>query len=55
MSEEAEKITGMKFLGKIAYDGNVEKYVFEGRSLLELPDDSPAYLSVREIMKKAGY
>ncbi|RLI21059.1 cobalamin biosynthesis protein [Candidatus Bathyarchaeota archaeon] len=55
MGAEAEKITGMKYLGKIAYDENVEKYVFEGKSLLELPENSPAYLSVREIMRKAGY
>jgi len=55
MGRKAEEITGMKFLGKIAYDENVEKYVLEGKSLLELPDDSPAYLSVKEIMRRAGY
>jgi len=55
MGRKAEEITGMKFLGKIAYDENVERYVLEGKSLLELPDDSPAYLSVKEIMRRAGY
>ncbi len=55
MGKRAEEITGMKYLGKIAYDENVEKYVLEGKSLLELPNDSPAYLSVKEIMRKAGY
>ena len=55
MGRKAEEITGMKFLGKIAYDENVERYVLEGKSLLELPDNSPAYLSVKEIMRRAGY
>ncbi len=55
LGEEAEKRLGLKFLGKIAYDENVEKFVLFGRSLLELPDDSPAYCSVKEIMEKAGY
>ena len=55
MGRKAEEITGMRFLGKIAYDENVERYVLEGKSLLELPDDSPAYLSVKEIMRRAGY
>jgi len=29
--------------------------VLFGKSLLEIPDDSPAYQSVKEIMKRAGY
>ena len=36
LGEEAEKRLGLKFLGKIAYDENVEKFVLFGRSLLEL-------------------
>lgn len=55
LGEEAERKLGLKFLGKIAYDENVEKFVLSGRSLLEIPDDSPAYRSVKEIMKRAGY
>ena len=55
LGEEAERKLGLRFLGKIAYDENVEKFVLFGKSLLEIPDDSPAYQSVKEIMKRAGY
>lgn len=48
-------IEGASYLGKIDYDASVEKYNLIGRSLLELPEDSPAYLSVRRILAKAGY
>lgn len=50
-----EGITGLKYLGKIANDENVESAVLDGRSLLQLPSTSPAYNSVTEIMKRAGY
>ena len=52
---EVESKTGVKYLGKIAYDEEVERYVLSGKSLLELPLDSKAYASVGEILKKAGY
>jgi len=55
LEREVEKRTGLEYLGKIAYDNNVEDFIFSGRSLLELPSSSPAYCSVKEIMKKAGY
>jgi CO dehydrogenase maturation factor len=44
-----------KYLGKIASDERVEEYVLAGKSLLDLPSDSPAYVSVKEIMRAAGY
>jgi len=44
-----------EFLGRIEFDERVERFNFEGKSLLELPTDSPAYDAVREIMIKAGY
>ncbi len=43
------------YLGRIEYDARVEQYNLDGKSLLELPEDSPAALSVREILEKAGY
>lgn len=43
------------YLGKIEYDAKVEEYNLEGKSLLELPDDSLASLSVKRILEKAGY
>ncbi len=54
LEEHIRSIDGI-YLGKIDYDPNVEEYNLNGRSLLELPDDSPACLSVRRILTKAGY
>ncbi len=47
--------TGLPYLGKIAYDQTVEDYVLRGQSLLHLPPTSPAYLSITNILKQAGY
>jgi len=47
--------TGLKYVGKIAYDKSVENYVLSGKSLLELSSDSPAYNSIKNIMKGLGY
>ena len=55
LGEEIKEKTDLKFLGKIAYDSNVEEYILTGKSLLDLPESSPAYQSVKEILKKAGY
>lgn len=55
LEPEVKRKTDLEYLGKIAYDKNVEDYTLSGRSLLELPDSSPAYQSVRVILKKAGY
>ncbi|NIP66562.1 hypothetical protein GWN63_00355, partial [Candidatus Bathyarchaeota archaeon] len=54
LGERAED-TGLEYLGKIAYDKKVERFVLEGRSLLDLPSDSPAYRSVKKIMQRAKY
>ncbi len=57
-NEEIEKRIQSRngaFLGRIDYDAQVENYNLDGRSLLELPDDSPAVVSVRNILVKAGY
>ncbi|NIR86979.1 AAA family ATPase [Candidatus Bathyarchaeota archaeon] len=55
LESEVEKRTKLEYLGKIAYDKEVENYVLSGKSLLELSSSSPAYNSVKELMKKAGY
>ncbi len=39
-----------RYLGKIEYDEELRRFVLEGRSLLELPPTSPAYISVKRIM-----
>ncbi len=52
-TEEAEEYlrnTGEAYLGKMDYDARLERYNLEGKSLLELPDDSPACLSVKRIL-----
>ncbi|MCK4440125.1 cobalamin biosynthesis protein, partial [Candidatus Bathyarchaeota archaeon] len=55
LENQARKITQLEYLGKIAYDEKVEEYVLSGKSLLGLPSDSPAYISVKKIMEEARY
>jgi len=55
LEAEVEKRTKLKYLGKIAYDKEVENCVLSGKSLLKLPSSSPAYNSVKELMKKVAY
>lgn len=50
----AATATGQQYLGGIAFDPAVRDSVIAGRSLLELPEDSPAVMSVRHLMEKAG-
>ncbi len=54
-AEEQLRSAGAAYLGKIDYDSDVKQYNLEGRTLLELPADSPASLSVRRILVEAGY
>jgi len=51
----AETIEGVENIGTISYDKLLEQFVYEGKSLLDLPEESPGYQSVRSILKKAGY
>jgi len=55
LSGEAEKNLKLKYLGKIAYDEQLDEHVLSGKSLLTLPQDNAAYTSVKQIMKAAGY
>jgi hypothetical protein len=50
--EEALKF---KYLGKIVADEQVDDFVLNGKSLLDLPSDNPACASVKAIMKTTGY
>jgi CO dehydrogenase maturation factor len=57
-TQDAERFiqdTGATYLGKIEPDDRVEAYNLQGKSLQELPDDSPASLSVQKILMRAGY
>ena len=53
--EKGARDTGLKYLGRIACDEKVEDAILRGESLLDLPSDSPAYISVEGIMQRAGY
>jgi len=55
LEDQARKTLGFEFLGRVNYDNDLEKYVVAGKSLLDLPSDSSAYISVKKIMEKAGY
>src|SRR5674476_171053 len=51
----AEADLKYKYLGKIEADDQLDEFVLNGKSLLELPNDSKAYLSVQKILKTLGY
>ena len=55
LEEEVEKKTQLRYLGKLAYDKEVEQYVMNGRSLLDLSSASPAFSSVKKMLQRAGY
>ena len=55
LGSKAENELKFKYLGKIFADEQLDDYVLTGKSLLDLPSDNPAYLSVRKILKAAGY
>jgi CO dehydrogenase maturation factor len=44
-----------RYLGRILYDQKVRDFNLDGRSLLEIPDDSPSSLSIKKIIREAGY
>jgi hypothetical protein len=44
-----------KYLSKIAADEQLDGYVLNGQSLLDLPSDNAAHVSVKAIMKATGY
>ena len=53
--KQAEADLKFKFLGKIAEDEQLDEYVLNGKSLLDLPTDNKAYVSVKAILKTLGY
>jgi CO dehydrogenase maturation factor len=55
LGSEAETALKFKYLGKIKSDDELDDYVLDGKSLLDLPSSNAAYLSVQDIMKTAGY
>ena len=55
LGKQAEADLKFKFLGKIAEDEQLDDYALNGKSLLDLPSDNAAYLSVKAIMRATGY
>jgi len=55
LGKQAETELRFKFLGKIAGDEQLDDYVLNGKSLLDLPKNSKAYLSVKKILNTLGY
>jgi CO dehydrogenase maturation factor len=54
VAQQKVEASGETYLGNIEYDPDLAQYNLSGRSLLELPEDSPACISVKEILAKAG-
>ena len=54
MEKEAEN-QPFTYLGRVESDPRVSEYNIEGKSLLDLPLESPTYQSVKRILEKAGY
>lgn len=53
-SGEAERCLqdlGEQYLGKVDYDAGVREYNLKGESLWDLPEDSPACVSIRKILQ----
>ena len=55
LGKAAEEDLKFKYLGKIAQDELLDDYVLTGKSLLDLPNNNKAYLSVQAILKSLGY
>jgi len=55
LGQQAEADLKYKYLGKIEADDQLDEYVLNGKSLLDLQKDNKAYLSVQNILKTLGY
>ena len=47
--------SGEKYLGRIAYDPLIREHNLKGESLFKIPEDSPSSVSVKKILREAGY
>ena len=55
LGKQAEDDLKFKYLGKIEADDELDEYVLDGKSLLDLSKDNKAYLSVKKILQSLGY
>ena len=44
-----------KYIGKIEYDRSIEEFNLQGKSLFEIQEDSPMFISVKEVASSLGY
>jgi CO dehydrogenase maturation factor len=51
-TEEYLRGAGETYLGKIEYDADAQEYNLTGRSLLELPENSPAVSAIKGILSR---
>jgi CO dehydrogenase maturation factor len=55
LGKKAEDDLKFKYLGKIDADDQLDEFVLDGESLLDLPNTNKAYLSVQKILQNLGY
>jgi CO dehydrogenase maturation factor len=55
LGKKAEEDLKFKYLGKIDADEQLDEFVLDGGSLLDLPNTNKAYLSVKKILENLGY
>ena len=55
LGNQAQTSLKFRYLGKVARDEKVEELVLSGDTLLDLPKDCAACMSVRKILQEAGY
>ncbi|MCL2172098.1 MAG: AAA family ATPase [Nitrososphaerota archaeon] len=55
LGKQAEVALKFPYLGKIAQDSQLDDYVLNGQSLIDLPNDNAAYLSVKKVLKNLNY
>jgi CO dehydrogenase maturation factor len=55
LGKQAEADLKFKYLGKILQDPQLDDYVLNGKSLIDLPSDNGAYLSVKKMLESLNY
>jgi CO dehydrogenase maturation factor len=55
LGKQAEAALKFPYLGKIVQDSQLDDYVLNGQSLIDLPNDNKAYLSVKKVLKTLNY
>ncbi|MDR2203574.1 MAG: AAA family ATPase [Nitrososphaerota archaeon] len=55
LGKQAENALKFKYLGKIATDPQLDDCVLNGESLINLPNDNPAYISVKKMLQSLNY